>query len=132
MLEQMALARQVASLGLSARNTAGLKVRQPLARVLVYAGGKRDLDAPFVAIIVDELNVKQFAFVEKASNLVSYRVLPDNQRRTALRRPVPSGARRAWPPRPRRSGCQRSGRSAGSPWKWMANPSHWRPTRSRC
>ncbi len=79
LLEQMEVARQVASLGLGARNSAGLKVRQPLAKVLAYAGGKRDLDAPFVAIIVDELNVKQFAFVEKASDLVSYRILPDNK-----------------------------------------------------
>ena len=46
LLDQMDLARQVASLGLGARNSAGLKVRQPLAKVLAYAGGKRDLDAP--------------------------------------------------------------------------------------
>ena len=38
LLEQMALARRVASLGLSARSGANLKVRQPLSKVLVYAG----------------------------------------------------------------------------------------------
>ena len=58
LLEQMELARQVASLGLAARNGAGLKVRQPLKRALAYAGGRRDLDAEFVEIITDELNVK--------------------------------------------------------------------------
>lgn len=79
LLEQMELARQVASLGLGARNSAGLKVRQPLAKVLAYAGDKRALEEPFVAIIMDELNVKQFAFVEKASDLVGYRILPDNK-----------------------------------------------------
>jgi len=79
MLEQMALARQVASLGLSARNTAGLKVRQPLARVLVYAGGKANLSDELVEIVKDELNVKGFEFVEQAQKLVSYRVLPDNK-----------------------------------------------------
>jgi isoleucyl-tRNA synthetase len=79
LLEQMALARQIASLGLSARNSAGLKVRQPLAKVLVYVPGKRSLDPRFVDIVIDELNVKEFEFVEQASQLVSYRILPDNQ-----------------------------------------------------
>ncbi len=54
----MELARQVASLGLAARNSAGLKVRQPLARALAYAGGKRSLSDELVEIITDELNVK--------------------------------------------------------------------------
>jgi len=79
LLEQMTLARQVASLGLSARNTAGLKVRQPLARVLVYAGGKANLSPEMVEIVKDELNVKGFEFVEHAQKLVSYRVMPDNK-----------------------------------------------------
>ncbi len=79
LLEQMELARQVASLGLSARNTAGLKVRQPLARVLVYAGSRRNLDPEMVDIVMDELNVKAFEFVEEAGKLVTYRILPDNK-----------------------------------------------------
>jgi isoleucyl-tRNA synthetase len=78
-LEQMELARQVASLGLAARNGAGLKVRQPLGRALAYAGGRRNLDQEFVEIITDELNVKSFEFVEQASQLVRYQVLPDNK-----------------------------------------------------
>ncbi len=79
LLEQMDLARQVASLGLAARNSAGLKVRQPLERALAYAGGRRSLDPEFVEIITDELNVKSFVFVEQASQLVRYQVLPDNK-----------------------------------------------------
>ena len=79
LLEQMALARQIASLGLSARNSAGLKVRQPLAKVLVHVPGKRALNPRFVDIVIDELNVKTFEFVEGAGRLVSYRILPDNQ-----------------------------------------------------
>ena len=75
----MELARQVASLGLAARNSAGLKVRQPLAKALAYAGGKRNLSDELVEIITDELNVKKFAFVEQASQLVRYQVLPDNK-----------------------------------------------------
>ncbi|MEW5870947.1 MAG: class I tRNA ligase family protein [Chloroflexota bacterium] len=79
LLDEMELARQIASLGLSARNTAGLKVRQPLAKALAYAGGKNTLRPELVDIITDELNVKSFQFVEKASQLVTYRILPDNK-----------------------------------------------------
>jgi isoleucyl-tRNA synthetase len=79
LLEQMALARQVASLGLGARNSAGLKVRQPLAKVLVDVPGKRALNPGFVEIVIDELNVKTLEFVEGVGQLVSYRILPNNQ-----------------------------------------------------
>ena len=79
LLEQMALARQVASLGLSARNSAGLKVRQPLAKVLVYAGKRRRLNPEMVEIVKDELNVKDFEFVEEIRQLVDYQILPDNK-----------------------------------------------------
>jgi len=79
LLEQMELARQVASLGLSARNAAGLKVRQPLGRVLAYAGGRRSLNPELVEVVMDELNVKAFEFVEEAGRLVTYHVLPDNK-----------------------------------------------------
>jgi isoleucyl-tRNA synthetase len=79
LLDQMDLARQVSSLGLGARNGAGLKVRQPLNKVLVYVGGKRTLSEELVSIVMDELNVKNFEFVEDASRLVTYRILPDNK-----------------------------------------------------
>ncbi len=77
--EQMALARQIASLGLSARNTAGLKVRQPLQKVLVYAGKTRTMLPELVEIVKDELNVKALEFVEEASQLVTYQILPENK-----------------------------------------------------
>ncbi|MFM8321135.1 MAG: isoleucine--tRNA ligase [Chloroflexota bacterium] len=79
LLDQMELARQVASLGLAARNTAGLKVRQPLSKALAYSGSRHSLDQEFVDIITDELNVKQFELVEQAGQLVSYQILPDNK-----------------------------------------------------
>src|SRR3990172_1480689 len=79
LLEQMSLARQVASLGLSARNSAGLKVRQPLASVLVYASGVPSLEIELIEIVMDELNVKDFEFVEEVRQLVDYQILPDNK-----------------------------------------------------
>ncbi len=79
LLEQMALARRIASLGLSARGNANLKVRQPLGRALVHAGRKVELDPELRAIVEDELNVKALEFVEEEGALVSYKILPDNK-----------------------------------------------------
>lgn len=79
MLDQMALARQVASLGLAARSGANLKVRQPLAKAMAYAGGGKALDPELVEIVTDELNVKVFEFVEEAGQLVHFRIVPDNK-----------------------------------------------------
>jgi len=78
LIEQMGLARRVASLGLSARSGANLKVRQPLSKVLVHAG-KAVLGTEFVEIVEDELNVKAFEFVAEEGSLVNYKVLPDNK-----------------------------------------------------
>ncbi len=78
LLEGMSLARTVASLGLSARKAASLKVRQPLAKVLVSAG-KATLRPDLVDVVKDELNVKEFNFVEHEVDLVNYKVLPDNK-----------------------------------------------------
>jgi isoleucyl-tRNA synthetase len=78
--EQMALARKVASLGLSARSSAGIKLRQPLAEVVVYTGQAGDiLEGEVAAIVQDELNVKSFRFVTQSSDLMSYQILPNNQ-----------------------------------------------------
>ncbi len=79
LLEEMALARQVSGLGLSARNSAGLKVRQPLAKALIYASGNRRLGPQFAAIVRDELNVKEIEFVKDQGELVTHQVLPDNK-----------------------------------------------------
>jgi isoleucyl-tRNA synthetase len=80
LLDQMALARRIASLGLGARGSANIKVRQPLAKAMVYVGDvKKELTDELVAIVTDELNVKAFEFVVEEGTLVSYRLLPDNK-----------------------------------------------------
>lgn len=80
LLNQMELARRVASLGLSARSHANLKVRQPLAKVFVHVSeGKAELSPELVEIVADELNVKALEFVKDANTLVSYKVLPNNK-----------------------------------------------------
>jgi len=80
LLNQMDLARRVASLGLSARSNANLKVRQPLAKVSVHVSqGKAELSPELIEIVADELNVKALEFVKNAGALVSYKVLPNNK-----------------------------------------------------
>jgi isoleucyl-tRNA synthetase len=77
LLDQMDLARRVASLGLGARGSANLKVRQPLARALAHVGDSAGLPEELATIVVDELNVKSLEFVSEAGELVSYKVLPN-------------------------------------------------------
>jgi isoleucyl-tRNA synthetase len=80
LITQMDLARRVASLGLSARTNAGLKVRQPLSRVLVHVSqGKADLSPELVEVVADELNVKELTFVGQADELVRYKIQPNNK-----------------------------------------------------
>ncbi len=80
LIYQMDLARRIASLGLSARSNAGLKVRQPLLKVLVHVSeGSAELPAELVEIVTDELNVKALEFVAEAEAVVRYKVLPNNK-----------------------------------------------------
>ncbi|MGB2955902.1 MAG: class I tRNA ligase family protein [Anaerolineales bacterium] len=80
LIDQMKLARETASQGLSARSNAGIKVRQPLAQVLVHVKeGRAELDEELIEIVQDELNVKALSFVQDAKSLLAYKVLPDNR-----------------------------------------------------
>ena len=80
LMAQMSLARRIASLGLGARGSANIKVRQPLAKALVYAGDTRaKLIDELADTVVDELNVKALEFVAEEGTLVTYRILPDNR-----------------------------------------------------
>ncbi|MBI4675263.1 MAG: isoleucine--tRNA ligase [Chloroflexi bacterium] len=80
LLAQMNLARGIASLGLSARGNANIKVRQPLARALAFVGlHKEGLSAELVEIVKDELNVKELVLTQEEGSIVKYRILPDNK-----------------------------------------------------
>jgi isoleucyl-tRNA synthetase len=80
LIDQMKLARETASQGLSARSNIGIKVRQPLGKVLVYVKeGRAELDQDLVDIVKDELNVKDLEFVQDPKSLLAYKILPDNQ-----------------------------------------------------
>jgi isoleucyl-tRNA synthetase len=80
--EQMALAREIVSLGRSARMGAKLKVRQPLSQVevvLADATHQAWLEE-HASLICDELNVKRVEFTQKADQYITYSVLPDLKR----------------------------------------------------
>jgi isoleucyl-tRNA synthetase len=91
--EQMALVREIVSLGRSARMGVQLKVRQPLASVeviLVDAKHQAWLEE-HAGLIREELNVKQVDFTQKADQYITYTVLPDLKRlgpRLGKRMPV--------------------------------------------
>ncbi len=60
-LEGMAEARRTVSLALEARAKAGIKVRQPLARLTLKNVALKGKDE-YIALIIDEVNVKEISF----------------------------------------------------------------------
>ncbi len=80
LVETMAAVRQAATLGHSVRATGNLKVRQPLGRALIAAEARRrEALGRLLELLADELNVKEVGFVERESDLVTYKLLPLNK-----------------------------------------------------
>lgn len=78
LMADTALLMRLVSLGHAARNRAGLKVRQPLAQLLikVRTSEEREVIEGLADQVLEELNVKSLAFVEEP-DLVEYKVEPD-------------------------------------------------------
>lgn len=78
LMADTALLMRLVSLGHAARNKAGLKVRQPLAQLLmkVHTPEEREVIEGLADQVLEELNVKSLAFVEEP-DLVEYKVEPD-------------------------------------------------------
>jgi isoleucyl-tRNA synthetase len=72
---QMALARRLTSLGRAARSEAGVKVRQPLARALVFLPA----DAPAILrdMVADELNVDEIDTADELSEVIEFELVPN-------------------------------------------------------
>jgi isoleucyl-tRNA synthetase len=71
----MALTREVVRLGLRARNRVQVKVRQPLAEVVVAADGReRAAIERLGELVCEELNVRRLRFVSCAQELARYEV----------------------------------------------------------
>jgi isoleucyl-tRNA synthetase len=71
----MALARRLTSLGRAARSEAGVKVRQPLARALVFLPA----DSPAILrdIVADELNVDEIDTADELSEVIEFELVPN-------------------------------------------------------
>ena len=71
--------KKFVELGRSARNSSGVKIRQPLSKVL-YALEDKDI-AEFIYenrdIIMDELNVKSIERINESDELISYKIKPN-------------------------------------------------------
>jgi len=67
-LQETADARNIIALALKLRNERQIKVRQPLNTLYLNAD-KQDALAPYAAIICDELNIKEIAYLQDASAL---------------------------------------------------------------
>ncbi len=80
--EQMALLREIASLGRSARMDAKLKVRQPLARVEVTLADNKHQGwlEQHDDIVREELNVKEIHYTTGSSPYIEYSVQPNFRR----------------------------------------------------
>ena len=73
--EGMALARRLSSLGRAARAEAGVKVRQPLARALVYLPPGSPVLPP--GIVEDELNVDRVEATDELGDVLAYELVPN-------------------------------------------------------
>ena len=72
---RMATARELVSLGRAARSEAGVKVRQPLRRALVFL--PPGTPAPPEGIVEDELNVDALDFSEELTRVLNYELVPN-------------------------------------------------------
>jgi isoleucyl-tRNA synthetase len=79
LLAAMEAAQEVVALGRAARDAANLRVRQPLARLIVKAPTRTQQEAlaGVADIITEELNVKRLDFAEEGEQFVQYSVLPN-------------------------------------------------------
>jgi isoleucyl-tRNA synthetase len=80
--QQMAVVREISSLGRAARTAAKLKVRQPLSKVEVILADRSQQPwlEDHVPLIREELNVKQVEFTSEAEHYITYSILPDLKR----------------------------------------------------
>ncbi|MBA3484358.1 MAG: isoleucine--tRNA ligase [Pirellulales bacterium] len=77
--QRMNLVRHIASLGRQARTAAGLKVRQPLAKVEVILADATHQSwlEEHAAVIAEELNVKAVEFCDEPDKYVDHEILPN-------------------------------------------------------
>ncbi|MDD4408792.1 MAG: isoleucine--tRNA ligase [Clostridia bacterium] len=63
-------------LGRSARNSANIKNRQPLSKIMVYSAGELNLSDELKDLIASELNVEKVEILSEAGNFITYELKP--------------------------------------------------------
>lgn len=78
LMEQMALVQRLVSMGLAARNSVELGVRQPLTSVTfgVTRASERDTVTRYAELIKEELNVKAVELLSEGEGVTSYKLSP--------------------------------------------------------
>jgi isoleucyl-tRNA synthetase len=69
--------RTLSTLGRAAREAVGIRVRQPLGRVLAVIPAGVDVGDDLLAILRDELNVRRVEFMAEAEELVTFSARPN-------------------------------------------------------
>ncbi|MDH5345793.1 MAG: DUF5915 domain-containing protein, partial [Gammaproteobacteria bacterium] len=79
LLHDIEVVQKVVGLARAARSQSGLRTRQPLSRLLVRAPDDRAAAALLSHRdqVLEELNVKEMAFIARDAGLVSYRIKPN-------------------------------------------------------
>jgi isoleucyl-tRNA synthetase len=73
--DSMSVARRLTSLGRAARAEAGVKVRQPLARALVFLPVGSPTPPP--GVVEDELNVDELDYESELADVLSFELVPN-------------------------------------------------------
>lgn len=79
LLAEMEVVQHIVALGRAARNEAGIRVRQPLERLLARVADDEASEAVrrHADLICDELNVKKVQLLARDASLVAYRIKPN-------------------------------------------------------
>lgn len=77
--EKMEALKRIASLGRAARNKAGIKIRQPLEKMMVILPDEtlKDQLIPMLGLIKEEINVKEIEVVRKDASFATLKALPN-------------------------------------------------------
>jgi isoleucyl-tRNA synthetase len=80
--ERMQLAQDVSSMVLALRRKVGVKVRQPLATIMIPVADRRQQDAITAVqeLIMNEVNVKTIRYVDSEAGILVKRIKPDFKR----------------------------------------------------
>ena len=72
--QEMDAIRKIVMLGRACRNEANIKNRQPLSKLYIQTENK--VNAAYNDIILEELNIKEVAFTDQASDFITYHFKP--------------------------------------------------------